>query len=144
MQVRDAMTTNAVAIQSPAGIAQAIEVTLRSHVGAIPAFDGRVVGASARAGLLCALATRAPEPTKGRMDSEVRDSIPARLNKQDWAPASSVDYDVRDRIAELPGSLADQRQRQAVQRIVGNASGVSAKGRSHCRQENGILTCSRI
>lgn len=128
MQVRDAMTTNAVAIQSHASIAQAIEVMLRSHVNGIRAFNGRVVGAIARADLLRALATQSPEPTEKRMDVAIRDSIPARLNQQDLAPASLVDFDVHDGIVELRGSLADERQRIAIQAIVENAPGMSAIG----------------
>jgi CBS domain-containing protein len=39
MQVRDAMTTNVIGIQSEASIAQAIEIMLRSHISALPVFD---------------------------------------------------------------------------------------------------------
>src|ERR1700676_5395090 len=39
MQVRDAMTTNVIGIQSDASIAQAIDIMLRSHISALPVFD---------------------------------------------------------------------------------------------------------
>jgi CBS-domain-containing membrane protein len=39
MQVRDAMTTNVIGIQSEASLAQAIEIMLRSHISALPVFD---------------------------------------------------------------------------------------------------------
>jgi CBS domain-containing protein len=39
MQVKDAMTTNVIGIQSEASIAQAIEIMLRSHISALPVFD---------------------------------------------------------------------------------------------------------
>ena len=39
MQVKDAMTTNVVGIQSDAGIDQAVEIMLRSRISALPVFD---------------------------------------------------------------------------------------------------------
>jgi CBS domain-containing protein len=39
MQVKDAMTTNVVGIQSDATIAQAVEIMLKSRISALPVFD---------------------------------------------------------------------------------------------------------
>jgi CBS domain-containing protein len=39
MQVRDAMTTNVIGVQSGSSLAQAIEIMLRSHISALPVFD---------------------------------------------------------------------------------------------------------
>jgi CBS domain-containing protein len=41
MQVKDAMTTNVIGIQSEASLAQAIEIMLRSHISALPVFDAK-------------------------------------------------------------------------------------------------------
>ena len=214
MQVKDAMTTNVVGIQSDAGIDQAVEIMLRSRISALPVFDdehtlvgiisegdllrraelgterrrprwlelllgpgrfatdyvhahgrkvdelmtyevvtveqdaaleeavdlmnrhkvkrlpvmanGRLVGILARADLLRALAPLLKAPAAKRGDDEIRDSLLAALERQQWAPIAAMDLEVADGVVSARGTLSDERQRDAIKVIVENALGVRA------------------
>ena len=85
--------------------------------------QGKLVGIISRANLLHALASLAREaPASSGGDAAVRDRILEALAKQRWALA--VNVVVKNGIAELWGTIMDERERQACIVAVENVPGV--------------------
>ena len=85
--------------------------------------DGRMVGIVSRANLMHALASLAREaPAASGDDAAIRDRILEALAKQHWALA--VNVVVKNGIAEIWGTIMDERERQAVMVAVENVPGV--------------------
>lgn len=85
--------------------------------------DGKLVGIVSRANLLHALASlarEAPAPSGG--DAAIRDRILEALAKQRWALA--VNVVVKNGVAEIWGTIMDERERQACIVLVENIPGV--------------------
>jgi osmotically-inducible protein OsmY len=80
-----------------------------------------------RANLLQALASiidfeDRPEPT----DERIRRQILDEMQKQPWAPRTTVTVVVHDGNVDLWGTLLDERERAALRVIVDNVHGVKA------------------
>lgn len=85
--------------------------------------DGRLVGIVSRANLLHALASLAREtPAASGDDAAIRDRILEALAKQHWALA--VNVVVKNGVAEMWGTIMDERERQACIVAVENVPGV--------------------
>jgi len=85
--------------------------------------NGQLVGIVSRANLLHALASLAREtPASSGDDAAIRDRILDALAKQHWALA--VNVVVKNGIAEIWGTIMDERERQAVMVAVENVPGV--------------------
>jgi CBS domain-containing protein len=85
--------------------------------------QGKLVGIISRANLLHALASLAREaPASSGGDAAIRDRILEALAKQHWALA--VNVVVKNGIAELWGTIMDERERQACIVAVENVPGV--------------------
>jgi len=126
-KVAEVMTTNVVTIAQTAALAEAVELMNRYRIKRLPVvLDGAVVGVLARADLLRALAVSLAAPAKGNTDAEIRNSILAQFNQQNWTPIASIELGVREGVVELRGALSDERQRQAIKVIVENVPGVTA------------------
>lgn len=96
----------------------------RHRVKRLPVMrDGKLVGIISRANLLHALASLARE-TKAASgdDSAIRDRILETLAKQHWALA--VNVVVKNGVAEIWGTIMDERERQACIVAVENVPGV--------------------
>jgi CBS domain-containing protein len=85
--------------------------------------QGKLVGIISRANLLHALASLAREtPASSGGDAAIRDRILEALAKQHWALA--VNVVVKNGIAELWGTIMDERERQACIVAVENVPGI--------------------
>jgi predicted transcriptional regulator len=85
--------------------------------------DGRMVGIISRANLLHALATLAREtPPTATDDAAIRGHILAALDRKHWAIGTNVV--VKNGIAEIWGTILDERERQACIVAVENTPGV--------------------
>ncbi len=85
--------------------------------------NGRLVGIVSRANLLHALASLARDmPVSNGSDAAIRDRILEALAKQHWALAINVV--VKNGIAEIWGTIMDERERQACIVAVENVPGV--------------------
>lgn len=101
-------------------------VTLMEHyrVKRLPVLrNGKLVGIISRANLLHALASLAREvPVASGGDAGIRDRILEALAKQHWALA--VNVVVKNGVAEIWGTIMDERERQACMVAVENVPGV--------------------
>jgi CheY-like chemotaxis protein len=59
-------------------------------------------------------------------DGVLRDCIMAELEKQSWASRHGVDVTVHDGVAELWGSIFDERERQAFRIVAAKIPGIAA------------------
>jgi CBS domain-containing protein len=104
----------------------------RRHVKRVPVIDdGRLVGIVSRANLVRALVhtmTRmaSADAAGAHSDSDIRDRILAEIAKEPWGPRFSVDVTVDNGVAELHGSITDERERTAIQVAAENVPGVKA------------------
>jgi osmotically-inducible protein OsmY len=97
--------------------------------------DGKIVGIISRANLVQALARLADEAAESRGDDEeIRGRILAALDKEPWAPRFSVNVIVRNGVAEIWGSIFDEREREAVRVVVEHVPGITAVKDHHARR----------
>ncbi len=102
------------------------------HVKRLPVIeDGRLVGIVSRANLVRALVRSLTRPAttaaKGALgDADIRDRILAEIGKQPWGPRFNIDVTVTDGIAELYGTITDDRERLALRVAAENAPGVTS------------------
>ena len=87
--------------------------------------DGKLVGIVSRANLVQALATVLPRAEGPRPeDSEMRRQILEEIDRHPWG-GNLVNVTVRDGVAELWGTVLDNRERQALRVAVENVPGVA-------------------
>ena len=125
-KVEDVMSTEPLTVSEDDSLETVVELMERRHVKRLPVLrDGKMVGIVSRANLMYALASLAREvkPSAGD-DAAIRERIQATLAKQPWAP--QVNVVVNRGIAELWGTITDERERQALIVATENVAGVSA------------------
>ncbi len=87
--------------------------------------DGRMVGIVSRANLMHALASLARvSPPQAGDDAAIRERILAALAKEHWA--LGINVIVKNGVAEVWGTIMDERERQACIVTVENVAGVKA------------------
>ena len=125
-KVADIMTSEVVTVSADAPVQDIVDVMERHRIKRVPVIkDGAVVGIVSRANLVQALARLAEEAPPSRPDDEaMRAQIMAELKKQDWAPHPSVNVIVRDGVAELWGTILDEKKRDAVRVLAENVPGI--------------------
>jgi len=124
-KVEEVMTADPVTVSEDDSLGTVVELMERRRIKRLPVLrDGRMVGIVSRANLMHALASLAREtqaPVGG--DSAIRDRIMAALGEKPWAP--QVNVVVKNGIAELWGTITDERERQACVVTAENVAGVS-------------------
>ncbi len=123
-KVSEVMTRNPHTASEDDTLESVVTQMERYRVKRLPVMrDGRLVGIVSRANLLHALASLAREaPAASGDDAAIRDRILEALAKQHWALA--VNVVVKNGIAEIWGTIMDERERQAVMVAVENVPGV--------------------
>ena len=98
----------------------------RRHIKRLPVLrDGKIVGIVSRANLTQALVNlaRGEEASAGD-DPAIHERILAAFAKQPWAP--QINVVVKEAVAELWGTITDERERQACIVTAENVAGVRA------------------
>ena len=122
-KVAEVMTENPVTIGEDVSLAAAVELMEGKRIKRLPVLrDGKVVGIISRANLVRALVSLAHESEPAGDDATIRDRILAAFAAQPWAPR--IDVTVKDGIAELWGTITDERMRKACMVVTENVSGV--------------------
>ncbi len=124
-RVQEVMSTDPVTVSEDDSLETVVELMERRHVKRLPVLrDGKMVGIVSRANLLYALASLARDvrPPAGD-DAAIREHIQATLAKQPWAP--QVNVVVNRGVAELWGTITDERERQALVVATENVAGVT-------------------
>ena len=123
-KVSDVMTRDPRTVSEDDTLETVVAQMERHRVKRLPVVrQGKLVGIISRANLLHALASLAREaPASSGGDAAIRDRILEALAKQHWALA--VNVVVKNGIAELWGTIMDERERQACIVAVENVPGV--------------------
>ncbi len=112
-KIDEVMTRDPETVTEDDSLDTVVDLMERRRIKRLPVLrDGKVVGIVSRANLLYALASLARDtPGPAKSDSTIRDDIMAALGKEPWAPGITVV--VKDGVAELWGTIMDERERQA-------------------------------
>ena len=125
-KIADVMTSNPVSITEDVSLENVVDTLERHRVKRLPVMrDGKLVGIVSRANLVQALATVLPRAEGPRPeDSEIRRQILEEIGRHPWG-GNLVNVTVRDGVAELWGTVLDNRERQALRVAVENVPGVA-------------------
>ncbi len=125
-RVQEVMSSDPLTVSEDDSLETVVELMERRHVKRLPVLrDGKMVGIVSRANLMHALASLARDThAPAGDDAAIRDRIQATLAKQPWAP--QINVVVNRGIAELWGTITDERERQALIVATENVAGVSA------------------
>jgi CBS domain-containing protein len=125
-KVAEVMTPDPYTIGEDASLESVVEAMERRRIKRLPVVrNGRIVGIVSRANLMHALvsvARSAPQPAGN--DITIRERILAALAEHHWTLGLNVV--VKNGIAELWGTITDERERQACIVAVENVPGVEA------------------
>lgn len=129
-KVEEVMTTDVATAAEDTPLDEIVRLMERRRIKRLPVVgpDGRVTGIVSRANLLRALAGLIGEApaTAAVDDAALRERVLAELDKQSWAPITSIEVRVRGGVVDLRGTILDERERQALRVLVENVPGVKA------------------
>jgi CBS domain-containing protein len=129
-RVGEVMSADIVAVKPRDSLTEVVRLMERHHVKRLPVIErNRLVGIVSRANLVRALLDDLAKPTGGKApvgDAKIRERILAEIKKQPWGPRASVDVRVEAGVAELYGSITDERERTALKVLAENVAGVTA------------------
>ena len=123
-KVDEVMTADPCTVSEDDSLETVVELMERRRIKRLPVMrDGKMVGIVSRANLMHALASldRDTQAAVGD-DVAIRDGILKSLGKQPWAP--NVNVVVKNGVAELWGTITDERERQACIVTAENVAGV--------------------
>lgn len=125
-KVGDVMTRPAITVEADTDLSDVVALMESQSIKRVPVLErGRLAGIVSRADLLRALERLLPKgQTQAVEDAELRRRALAELDRQRWAPRSSIDVTVKDGIAQLQGLITDARERDALRVLVENVPGV--------------------
>jgi len=125
--VEDVMTSDIVTVAPTARLQEVVELMEKHDVKRLPVVaQGRLIGIVSRSDLLKALVKTLPAQVTDSKDQEIEAAIINELAAQDWSRGGSIRVKVVAGVAELTGSIMDERERQAAKVAAENVSGVRA------------------
>lgn len=130
-KVEDIMTRDVAAVTEDTPLDAVVRTMEKRRVKRLPVVrGGKIVGIISRANLVHALARLAipSVPVLARSladDNRIRGLILAEMDRQPWAPRATVDVSVQDGVAELRGTVIDEKDRQAMRVLVEGVPGVT-------------------
>jgi CBS domain-containing protein len=125
--VRDVMTVDVVTVPADASLEAVVETMERHRIKRVPVTDNNhVVGVVSRADLLRALvvAERHDTPT-ATDDRSIRAAILDALDKQSWAPTTTLNVTVADHVVDIWGTITNEDERRAICVVAENTPGVA-------------------
>ena len=127
-KIEEIMTPDPICISQDMPLEEVVRTMEKHRVKRLPVVThGRVVGIVSRANLVQALASLLPESKDSHSnDAEIRNRIMAEMAKRPWSPGNLVNVVVRGGVAELWGTIVDDRERQALKVAAENVDGVKA------------------
>ncbi|ARQ12523.1 CBS/BON domain-containing protein (plasmid) [Rhizobium etli] len=126
-RVEEVMTAPVSAIAPTASLSDAVRLMERQEIKRLPVVEGgRLVGIVARSDLLRALSQALPATSTSAGDAQIQAAIEAALAKQSWSRNGFIHSRVTDGIAELTGTVFDERERLAAKVAVENVAGATS------------------
>ena len=123
-RVREVMTDDPCTVREDETLDKVVDLMERRRVKRLPVMrDGKMVGIISRSNLMHALVSLARDAgTPAGDDRAIRETILAALQQQGWA--LGVEVVVKDGVAELWGTVMDDRERRACIVAAENVAGV--------------------
>jgi len=131
-KVGEVMTQDVLSVTPQETLPEIVRLMEKRHIKRLPVIEaGRLVGIVSRANLVRALVRNLTRPaatdaTGTSTDAEIRDRILLEISKEPWGPCSSVNVAVKNGVAELHGTITDERERTALQVVAENVPGVNS------------------
>jgi CBS domain-containing protein len=123
--VRDVMTTDVIAVGSDAPLEEVVETMERHRIKRVPVVENqRVTGVVSRSDLLRALIGQVRKAPIAGDDRAIRSAILDALDKQPWAPVTSLNVTVANGVVDVWGTITDDSERRAVCVVAENTPGV--------------------
>jgi CBS domain-containing protein len=125
-RVADVMTQDVLSVRTDAPLEEIVTLMEERRIKRVPVLEGdRVVGVVSRADLLRALAVAAREHAVGtRDDGSIRVQILNTLNREPWAPKTTLNLTVVNGVVDLWGTIGNDHERRAISVIAENTPGV--------------------
>ena len=125
-RVAEVMTKEVESVDVSTLLEDIVDVMERKRIKRVPVLcGGLVVGIITRSNLMHAMVSLARAAQPGATDdTSIREKLLAEIQKEQWAPAASVNVVVHDGVVELWGVIIDERQRQALKIAAENIAGV--------------------
>jgi CBS domain-containing protein len=130
--VRDVMTADVLTVAHDATLDTVVSTMERGSIKRVPVTrDGRVVGVVSRSDLLRALIRCAPDAAQAAApsptdDESIRQAILKALEKQPWAPLTTIKVAVAEGVATLEGTIAAEQERHGIRVIAETTPGVKS------------------
>ncbi|HUJ99613.1 MAG TPA: CBS domain-containing protein [Stellaceae bacterium] len=121
------MTREVVSITPDTPLDAAVALMEKHRVKRLPVLEnGRLLGILSRANLLAALVEAAGKTEAAAIsDREIRRRLLAEIDKQSWAPRTSLEITVRHGVVVLKGIVTDEREREALRVAAERLPGVT-------------------
>lgn len=124
-RVEEVMSSDPVTIPPEAPIFDAVSLMEKHDIKRLPVISaGRLVGILSRSDLLRALSQLLPKASVDVSDTELQTAVEAALSSQSWSANGFIRCQVKDGVAELSGTIFDERERLAAKVLVENISGI--------------------
>ena len=126
-RVTDVMTPDVIAVAASAPLDEVVEIMEKHRIKRLPVVENqRVIGVVSRSDLLRYLIGHARRALPAATDdSAIRTTILDALEKQAWAPVTSLNVTVAGGVVDIWGTITDDSQRRAVCVVAENTTGVS-------------------
>jgi len=123
--VDEVMTSEVRTVLPGSMINEAVDMMEKYGIKRLPVVSkGKVVGIVCRSDLLRALIRLLPSKAAPAKDEEIEDAIAAELSQQSWSRNGFINVKVINGVAELSGSIFDERERLAAKVAAENVPGV--------------------
>ncbi len=125
-RVSEVMTRDVQTVDVTTQLEEIVDVMERRRIKRVPVLcGGLMVGIITRSNLMHAMVSlaRVAQPA-AKDDAAIRERLLAEIQKEQWAPAATVNVVVHDGVVELWGVIIDERQRQALKVAAENIPGV--------------------
>jgi CBS domain-containing protein len=125
-KVKDVMTETVISVADDASLEDAVGLMETNRIKRVPVTrDGRVVGVVSRSDLLRALVGRSrSDLSTATDDRSIRTAILDSLDKQSWAPMTSLNVTVADGVVDVWGTITNDDERRAICVVAENTPGV--------------------
>ncbi|CAN7748522.1 CBS domain-containing protein [Rhizobium sp. LjRoot258] len=126
-RVEELMTPQVTVISPKDSISDAVRLMERNDIKRLPVVsDGRLVGIISRSDLLRAVSQLQQPTTPSVGDTAIQAAIEAELTKQVWSRNGFIRCHVANGVAELAGTIFDERERLAAKVAAENVPGVKS------------------
>ncbi|TCS03276.1 CBS domain-containing protein [Rhizobium sp. BK418] len=138
--IEEVMSSTPVTIPPEATISDAVSLMEKHDIKRLPVISGgHLVGILSRSDLLRALSQLLPKTFVDFGDTELQAAVEAALSSRSWTANGFIRCHVKDGVAQLSGTIFDERERLAAKVLIENIKGI--KWSTFCRGSSRTSGC---